>query len=86
MREKVGLPKRDLMIKRIGQQQTAATVPVCAVRPGIGCKLRWRQPGNYDKLNAEYEDSVSAAETVNSRIDSIKSVADALFDEWQEEL
>ncbi|KRT54939.1 Protein of unknown function (DUF2959) [endosymbiont of Ridgeia piscesae] len=40
----------------------------------------------YAALNDEYEESQSAADTVSEHIDKVKSVADALFDEWQEEL
>jgi len=40
----------------------------------------------YNKLNDEYEDSKSRAERVRDRIDSIDSVAEALFDEWEDEL
>ena len=40
----------------------------------------------YNALNAEYEDSVSAAEEISDRIDSVESVAEALFTEWQAEL
>ncbi|MEC8233286.1 MAG: DUF2959 family protein, partial [Pseudomonadota bacterium] len=38
------------------------------------------------RLNGQYEDSVAAAEEVSARIDKVESVAEALFDEWQEEL
>jgi len=37
-------------------------------------------------LNAEYEDSVGAAEEITNRIENIESVAEALFDEWEAEL
>jgi hypothetical protein len=40
----------------------------------------------YDRLNGQYEDSVAAAEDVTARIDKVEGVAEALFDEWQEEL
>ncbi|MCG6972482.1 MAG: DUF2959 domain-containing protein [Desulfobacterales bacterium] len=40
----------------------------------------------YEKLNAEYEDSEQAAKKVSDRIDKVESVADALFEEWEEEL
>ena len=41
---------------------------------------------NYDTLNAAYKRSRSKAEAVRGRIDDIKRVANALFDEWEEEL
>lgn len=37
-------------------------------------------------MNDEYEDSVSAAQTIKDRVGAVESVAEALFDEWQEEL
>ena len=37
-------------------------------------------------LDAEYQQSVKAAELVSSRINKVESVADALFNEWQDEL
>jgi hypothetical protein len=40
----------------------------------------------YDRLNREFERSEARAEDVAERIDEIENVADALFEEWQEEL
>ncbi|PLX54125.1 MAG: DUF2959 domain-containing protein, partial [Desulfobacteraceae bacterium] len=40
----------------------------------------------YDKLNAEYEDSEKAANKVSERINKVESVADDLFEEWEDEL
>jgi len=40
----------------------------------------------YNKLNSEYENSLSAANDVTDRIDKVESVAEALFDEWEDEL
>ena len=40
----------------------------------------------YEQLNDEYEDSKSKAEDVKKRIDSVEDVAEALFDEWNEEI
>ena len=90
--EKVGIHKRDIMVDRIEDSQSAQEEAqeqfrsalerfrhVVSVDGGDLAKL-------YDELNAEYEDSVSAAEEVRSRIDSVKDVSDALFDEWDDEL
>lgn len=41
---------------------------------------------HYNKLNAEYEDSVAAASAISEHIDSVENVAEDLFDEWEEEL
>ena len=40
----------------------------------------------YDKLSAEYDDSQEAAEEVSDRINSVESVAEALFKEWEGEI
>ncbi|MBX2820361.1 MAG: DUF2959 domain-containing protein [Rhodothermaceae bacterium] len=40
----------------------------------------------YDKLNTEFERSESRAKRVRDRIDDVENVANALFDEWEEEL
>ena len=90
--EKVGIPKRELMIKRIESTQEAQQ----DVQEQFQSALDQFQSivvfngGNleelYKKLNREYEDSISAADKVNSRIQSIQHVSEALFDEWQEEL
>jgi chromosome segregation ATPase len=90
--EKLGFHKRDILIDRIesaqeaqeeGQEQfKSALEQFQAVVNFDGGELQ----DVYEKLNDEYEDSVDAAETITDRIDSVESVANALFDEWQEEL
>ena len=40
----------------------------------------------YDQLNTEFERSESRAKRVRDRIDEVEDVANALFDEWEEEL
>lgn len=40
----------------------------------------------YDRLNREFERSQSRAEEVSERIDAVEHVAEALFDEWEDEL
>lgn len=90
--EKVGFHKRDILIDRIeevqeaqqdGQQQfKSALEQFKAVVDFDGGKLE----SLYNQLNNEYEDSVDAADTIRSGIDDVESVAEALFDEWQEEL
>lgn len=90
--EQIGIPKRDVLIDRIesaqeaqedGQQQFKdALEQFQAVVNFDGGKLQ----DVYEKLNDEYEDSVDAAQTISSRIDSVESVATALFDEWRDEL
>ncbi|WP_207263341.1 DUF2959 domain-containing protein [Desulfovibrio sp. Huiquan2017] len=40
----------------------------------------------YEDLNGEYEDCKDQADDVKSRIDSVEDVADALFEEWNDEI
>ena len=40
----------------------------------------------YNRLNSAFEDAESQAEEVSDRIDAVEDVAEALFDEWEEEL
>lgn len=40
----------------------------------------------YEQLNDDYESSLSAASNVSNNIDKVEDVAEALFDEWQDEL
>ena len=69
--EKVGIHKRDILVDQFG-----------AVVQIENTDLKKA----YDKLNAEYEDSEKAAKKVSERIDKVESVADDLFEEWEDEL
>jgi len=90
--EKFGVHKRDILVDRVkeardsqksGEKQFASALEqfksVVAVDGGNLEKV-------YEKLNGEYEDSKGAADEIRERINSIESVADALFDEWEDEL
>ena len=90
--EQIGIHKRDILIDRIEEAQEAqeegqeqfkdALEQFKAVVNFDGGKLE----DTYNLLNEEYEDSVSAAEKITDRINSVESVAEALFDEWESEL
>ena len=90
--EQIGIHKRDILIDRIEEAQEAqeegqeqfkhALEQFKAVVNFDGGKLE----DTYNPLNEEYEDSVSAAEKITDRINSVESVAEALFDEWESEL
>lgn len=90
--EKVGFEKRDILVDRVeeardaqedaGEQFASALEQFRATVNFDGGDLE----DIYDKLNAEYEDSVDEAENVSDRIDSVKSVSEDLFEEWQAEL
>jgi hypothetical protein len=40
----------------------------------------------YNAVNGEHDDSVAAAKEIRDRVDSVESVANVLFGEWQTEL
>lgn len=90
--EKVGIHKRDIMVDRIESTQEAQEDAQQQFKSALE---QFQSVVNFDggdledaynKLNDEYESSVKAAETVRDRIDGVKSVSDALFDEWENEL
>ena len=90
--EKVGYHKRDILIDRIDAAQASQTEGQEQFKSALEqFKSVINFDGGdlevtYDQLNDEYEASVDAADEIHERIDSVENVADALFDEWQEEL
>lgn len=90
--EQVGIHKRDIMVDRVEdaneaqqdaqQQFTSALDALKALTQFDGGELE----SAYNQVNDQYEASNDAAEKVRERIAAIEDVADALFDEWQEEL
>jgi len=90
--EKVGYHKRDILVERVGKARDAqqegkeqfksALEKFSSVLNFKGGALE----DKYKQLNDEYEDSEEAADDVRSRIDAVESVAEALFEEWQDEL
>jgi hypothetical protein len=90
--EKIGVPKRELLVDRVSKARNAQEeakeqfasalekfLAITRVEPG---ELKAR----YDLLNAELKSNESRATEVRDRIDGVKSVAGALFDEWTKEL
>lgn len=90
--ESVGYEKRDILVDRVedardaqedaSEQFTSALDQFRATVNFDGGDLE----SVYDRLNSEYEDSVTEAENVSARIDSVESVSEDLFEEWQAEL
>ncbi|QQD18266.1 DUF2959 domain-containing protein [Spongiibacter nanhainus] len=90
--EKVGVHKRDILVDRVGEARDAQQDGQAEFQDAL---TQFRAVVNfkggdleklYDKLDAEYQDSVDAAEDIRDRIDKVESVAEALFDEWEDEL
>ena len=90
--EKVGVEKRDILVDRVedakdsqeeAQQQFSSALDEFSQLISFdGGEFQ----DVYDQLNDQYEASEESAAMVTSRIDKVESVAEALFDEWQEEL
>lgn len=90
--EQFGVHKREILVDRIEDAQVAqedgqeqfknALEQFQAVVNFDGGDLETI----YNRLDAEYEDSVDAADTIRDRIKAVESVADALFGEWETEL
>ncbi len=90
--EKVGFHKRDILVHRIEkareeqdeakEQFQTALEKFSALTQFHGGDLQ----DKYEELAAAYEASADKAEAVRKRIADIEDVAEALFEEWQEEL
>lgn len=90
--EKVGVHKRDIMLDRVEDAQTAQQD---AQQQFTSALEQLSQLINYDGgdlatqyelVNEQYLASKASAEVVTARIEAIESVADALFDEWSDEI
>ncbi|MDZ7686076.1 MAG: DUF2959 domain-containing protein [Gammaproteobacteria bacterium] len=90
--ERVGVHKREILVDRVAEAQASQEEGQEVFKSALE---RFRfvvefDGGDleeaYESLNAEYEDSVDAAERIRSRIESVESVGEALFEEWEKEL
>lgn len=90
--EKLGMEKRDVLVKRVtnakeaqqeAQQQFRDALEEFQALAGYeGGELESR----YESLRSEYEASAKKAEEVHDRISGIKKVSEKLFVEWEQEL
>jgi chromosome segregation ATPase len=90
--EKIGVPKRDLLQRRIeaaresqGETKEQFRSALDRFRATVrveGGELEQR----YDELRAELERSEDRAHQLEQRIDKVEDVAEALFSEWESEL
>ena len=90
--ERFGVPKRDILVSRITEAQEAQQDEQAQFRNALE---QFRSVINfdggelqqiYDRLDTEFQNSEAAAERIRSRMRSVEDVADALFDEWEDEL
>ncbi|MCE0493844.1 DUF2959 domain-containing protein [Vibrio salinus] len=90
--EKVGYHKREIMVDRVEDAQTAQKRAQKEFQSAYQQlkKLTNYHGGDleemYDHIHSEYEKSSDAVENVQSRRAAIEDVADALFREWHQEL
>ena len=90
--EKFGIHKREILVDRVEgardsqqeakEQFSSALEEFSAVLNFQGGTLEEK----YKALNAELEESEERAQDVRDRIDKVEDVAEALFDEWEDEL
>lgn len=90
--EKVGYHKRDIMVDRVKDAKesqedaqkefSSALEEMQALLNHDGSNLEKA----YNKAKDEYESAQSAADNVSNRIKKVEDVAEALFDEWQDEI
>ncbi|MGI2261086.1 DUF2959 domain-containing protein [Shewanella sp. GXUN23E] len=90
--EKVGYHKRDIMVDRVEaakesqeeakEQFSSALAEMQALLNHDGGDLQ----SAYEKARDEYESAQTAADNVSDRINKVEDVAQALFEEWQQEI
>ena len=90
--EKVGIHKREILVDRVEeaseaqeeakQEFVSALEQLSELIAFDGGELE----KHYQLSKSHYEASAKAAEDVSGRINAIENVAQALFDEWQEEI
>jgi len=90
--ESMGIEKRDILVDRVEDARDAqddASEQFASALDQFRATVNFDGGDlekTYDRLNGEYEDCVSEAKAVSDRIDSVESVAEDLFEEWEKEL
>lgn len=90
--EKVGVHKRDILVDRVEEAQQSQQEAQQQFKSALEqfSSLINFDGGDlqrmYEATDSEYQACSKAAEDVSARINSIENVAEALFDEWQDEL
>ncbi len=90
--EKIGYDKREILVDRVDNARESQEE---AKEQFANALERYKSVVNFDGgeleekyniLNDEYETSEARAEDVRDRIESVEDVANALFEEWAEEI
>ena len=90
--EKVGIHKRDIMVDRVvdaKESQQAAQEQFKSALAAMTALINFdggELEEQYNVIQDQYEDAKEAADLVSARIEKIEEVADALFEEWQDEI
>ena len=90
--EKVGVEKRDILADRVEdakESQEDAQLQFSSALDEFSQLINFNGgelQGIYEQLKDQLEASEDSAASVTARIDKVESVAEALFDEWQQEL
>jgi DNA repair exonuclease SbcCD ATPase subunit len=90
--ESIGFPKRDILRTRVerardAQQDVKEQFSSALERFRATVRVEAGElERRYDTLNAELDRSAARAEALETRIDELEDVAEALFDEWEDEL
>jgi hypothetical protein len=90
--EGLGIEKRDILVDRVEEARDAqgdASEQFASALEQFRATVNFDGGDlekTYDRLNAEYEQSVSEAEEVSERVNAVENVAEDLFKEWEDEL
>lgn len=90
--EKIGVHKRDILVDRVEQardSQADAQEQFKSALEEFESVINLKESDlkiAYDRVNSAYERSDQAAVEVSERIKKVEGVAEALFDEWKQEL
>ncbi|WP_136068597.1 DUF2959 family protein [Modicisalibacter radicis] len=90
--EEIGIHKRDVLVDRVedgrdAQQDAQAQFDSALEQFRAVVEVPDSELSRaYERLKSEYAQSENAAERLEARIAAIEEVAEALFDEWQDEL
>jgi hypothetical protein len=90
--EKVGVYKRDILIDRVEdtkESQQESQQEFQSALEGLTVLIDFKGgelEETYNALNDDYQASLKAANEVSANIDKVEEVAEALFDEWDDEL
>lgn len=90
--EKFGIEKRDIMVDRVESARDAQSDAQETFRSSLERfqsvvgKPDTDLQEKYEEIRSAYDASKASAERVNERIVKVEDVAEALFDEWEDEL